>query len=387
MMKKSRLPLAFLKHSLLLPLLIAAVSCTSEKYSVENEYPVRVTKKKTLLCTFTGDIMAHNVNYQMENYSLIYKDVKTFLESDDLTFANFEIPVADSLPMSTYPKFNVHTPYLRAAVEGGFDVFSLSNNHSADQGLTGIKETAGAVMKLYAEGKIEGFSGLRDNPEDEIKPVLINKDSWTILFVAVTQILNIHDKASELVYYIPPTNQGRDEFKNKLMEMKEENPCDLFIVSIHTNEPEYVTKAPENKKEWFRELIRECGVDIVWAHHPHVSQEWEFIQVEGKTRQCFIIYSAGNFISGQRWNINTGNPDAAREYTGDAFIFRIAVTDETLTAIPVLITNYRNPETDRGGDGWYLTVKHFTSGFIETVPESLRDYYEARFSLMRKFLE
>ncbi len=376
---------AFLLFILLLA--ISFSSCTLRKYTEKTEEFEPEEKKKTLVCTFIGDIMAHNVNYQMDDYNIIYDDVRTFLLNDDLTFANFEIPVADSLPMATYPKFNVHTPYLLAAVNGGCDVFSLSNNHSADQGLTGIKETAAAVSKIYGEGKIAGFSGLKAGPEEDLKPVMINESGWRILFIAVTQILNIHDNASKLVYYIPPTKEKQAEFKKTLIKMREENPCDLFVVSIHTNEPEYVIKAPEKKRQWFSEIIKECGVDIVWAHHPHVSQEWETVMVEKKERPCFIMYSTGNFISGQRWNINTENPDAMREYTGDAYIFRIAVTDKTLTVIPVLVTNYRNPAAERGSGEWYLTVKHFTKSFMETVPESLQNYYKKRFSVMQEFIK
>ena len=90
--------------------------------------------------TFAGDIMAHTENWSMSDYSRIYQDVSSLLRNDDLTFANFETPVSNSLPLSTYPRFNVHSSYLDAAVEAGFDVFSLANNHSNDQGLAGVAE-------------------------------------------------------------------------------------------------------------------------------------------------------------------------------------------------------------------------------------------------------
>jgi poly-gamma-glutamate synthesis protein (capsule biosynthesis protein) len=85
-----------------------------------------------LVLTFAGDIMAHTVNFMMDDYRRIYEDLRPVLTADDLSFGNLETPVADSLPMSTFPSFNVHSAYLRAAVDGGFDVFSLANNHAND---------------------------------------------------------------------------------------------------------------------------------------------------------------------------------------------------------------------------------------------------------------
>lgn len=351
-----------------------------------------IRNEKPLTLTFTGDIMAHTVNYQTPDYTEIYADVTQFLRSDDITFSNLEIPVADSLPLSTYPRFNVHTPYLEAAVDAGCDVFSLANNHSNDQGAQGVRETLSTVERMRREGKIDAFSGLKERYDDEPRPVVIEKNGWKLLFFAVTQILNAYDEAGKLVYYVPPTEQGRAGFEESLKKMREENPCDLFVLSVHTNEPEYKTKAPETKKEWLRKLVRECGVDIVWAHHPHVMQEWETVpggeSGGGVPRQKLIIHSAGNFISGQRWNVNLEDPGAYREYTGDSYIFRVSVTRETLTAIPVLVTNYRNPSAEPGSGEWYLTIKHFNAEFIKSIEEEkLREYYEKRFELMMRFLE
>jgi len=74
-----------------------------------------------LLLGFVGDIMAHNVNYHMADYSRIYDGVSGILRSDDLTFANLEFPVDPALPQMTYPRFNNHPAYVRAAVEAGIE--------------------------------------------------------------------------------------------------------------------------------------------------------------------------------------------------------------------------------------------------------------------------
>ena len=132
----------------------------------------------SLTLSFAGDIMAHTVNFNMKNYDKIYDDVRSLLLGDDLTFGNLESPVAGDLPLSTYPRFNVHIPYLQAAISGGFDVFSLANNHSNDQGIAGIGGTWSSLAALPSDVY---YSGLKKNSTDGFQPVLIRKNGWKIL--------------------------------------------------------------------------------------------------------------------------------------------------------------------------------------------------------------
>ena len=337
--------------------------------------------------TFLGDIMAHDANQATPDLSWIYSDTASFLLSDDLTFANFETPLSASLPMSTYPRFNAHPPYLEAAIAGGCDVFSLANNHINDQGGDAIVETLDEFSKLLSNGEIAGFSGIRRVGADSMQPSIIEKKGWKILYLAATEILNDYSKALGLIYYTPASKSGRETFKKELARMRDENPCDLFILSLHTDEPEYVIEASAAKRAYFRELATECGVDIIWSHHPHVNQPWELIPRGEGERPAFAIYSSGNFISAQRTSHNTQNPSSSLEYTGDAFIFRVVVTENLLTPIPVLVTSYRDTSAPKDSRNRYFTVRHFNSRFIEGLEGEEKAYFQARFELMRQFMQ
>jgi Putative enzyme of poly-gamma-glutamate biosynthesis (capsule formation) len=325
----------------------------------------------------------------MDRYDRIYDDVRPLLMSDDLTFGNFEVPLADSLPMSTYPLFNVHSSYLDAAIAGGFDVFSLANNHANDQGTDGVMETIAATADASGEGLV--FSGLRKAISDEMKPAVIRKKGWTVLYLAVTEILNSYDGAGKLVYYVAPTEKARTQFLADLARMRKETPCDVFVLSVHSNESEYVRTVDAAKKKWFAELAA-SGVDIVWAHHPHVMQEWEygnFGDNAGRERTVLFMYSMGNFVSGQRFEPNLEDPGAPREYTGDAVLLKVRLeqrhTGETrfgydsLSVRPVPVTNWNDP---RGG----VVVRRFTGDFLQTLPPVWQAYYRARYELMRSYL-
>ena len=356
----------------------AAERIVTTEIKESNISTVPSSVKDELELTFCGDIMAHTVNFKMTNYDRIYDDVRPLLINDDITFGNFEVPIDDKLPLSTYPRFNVHTPYLESAIKGGFDVLSLANNHSNDQGIDGIQSTISVTGSMK---DIAGFSGLRNRENDAMVPQIIRKKDWTILFLSVTEILNSYDRAGKLIYYVSPKQKEREAFLQKIISFRKENPCDVFVLSIHLDEVEYGRVVSEEKKEWFRQL-GEAGVDVVWGHHPHVMQSWEQTTISG--RPVLYLFSMGNFISGQRFSPDISAPDAFREYTGDGVLMKVQLVRDINNTVemhvtPVPVTNYTDPDGD-------VLVKLFTRSFIDGLSPVLRKYYGERYSLMYAYL-
>jgi len=65
---------------------------------------------------------------------------------------------------------------------------------------------------------------------------------------------------------------------------------------------EYAEVISDKYKDWVQFMF-EAGADIVLASHPHVLQPVTFQTVtdpDGGERECFAIYSLGNFVSSQR---------------------------------------------------------------------------------------
>ncbi len=60
--------------------------------------PVRSLPTEPLRLSFVGDLMAHDVNYEMADYDRIYDGIRDLFLADDLTFANLELVVDPSRP-------------------------------------------------------------------------------------------------------------------------------------------------------------------------------------------------------------------------------------------------------------------------------------------------
>lgn len=345
-------------------------------------------KQQPLKLTFAGDIMAHNVNYNMKDYNLIYEDITDILYADDLSFANFETPVNDELPYETYPTFNVQSPYAYAAITAGFDVFSLANNHTNDQGLQGIEST----LAFFNSVRQKNIYSAGIKKDSSISYDLIQTQGWTILFVAITELVNSPKDVKEFNMY-SFTEKGRATLKQDVTTLQKEYPHDLFILSVHVADAEYITTITDARRKWFYELL-DIGVDIVWANHPHVTKEWELIQsADSDTIDKLIMYSIGNTISGQNTPRlrNYEDPSDPMEYTGTSVLLQVDVTqkkilpikrvdalEETnLTANPTIITTHID-------ENYNFIIKRLTEDFINSQNKKNADYYFERLNLMKK---
>ena len=303
---------------------------------------------------FAGDIMAHTNNYHISSFDKIWRDVKYLIDGNDLVFANIEAPIDTTKPVSNYPNFNMPQNYVQAAVDAGFNVFSLCNNHSNDQYLDGIKETLKTVDRICEQAAKNAnprslyFSGLKNSKESEFSYNIIEKSGWKILFLPMTELLNRPD-FSEYINYIKTDDASRNEFIDYVKKLREKNPCTIFILSFHTAEPEYTRNITSRQEKFYKELIKN-GVDIIWANHAHIIKNRKIIVDTETNCDKLIMYANGNTISGQRRNpdLTSKNPNGERDNTGDGLFYKVTLKKDNKGSVkikkcePIFITTYIN---------------------------------------------
>lgn len=293
---------------------------------------------EVLTFSFVGDIMAHSVNFEMPDYDRIYDTVRDLLSQDHASFANLEFPVDETAPYATYPRFNVHPPYVEAAIRGGFDVFSLANNHSTDRFGPGVLETLDAAEAL-SEGYGVRFSGLRRDAGAPWELEILDIEGVRVGFVAFTGFLNDPWNGAELVYL---ADYRMAESRAALLQAVEawDAECEILIVSYHAG-IEYVVDPDPGKAAFLREMVA-AGADVVWAHHPHVLQPWELVPgPDGGDK--LVLHSLGNFISGQTWRLSAGDYRRRRAFTGDTAVVQVQLHADrkrstVLDVVPQLVT-------------------------------------------------
>ena len=384
---------------ILMPLLLV-ISCGSTKIeSPPEEIATEETcSESQLTLLFAGDIMAHSVNYNFGNFDAIWSDIAPAVSAADLAFANVEAPVDDKLPWSTYPQFNMHGTYIDAAIKAGFDVFSLANNHTNDQSLSGMKGT----LSYFKKHKHVQACGIKEKANAPLTYQIIEKNGWKILFVAFTEILNSPDSAS-YIDHIPTKGKKHETILSDLKKLREEHPCDVFVVSVHADEPEYVRKVFDYQKKFYHALIKEAGADVVWSNHAHIVKEWEIVpqnedahEADGTSGEHggLIMYANGNTISGQRSNPQFKSPETDRDYTGDGLLMTVTLTKKMYSdgkaeisiekLEPLFITTYITP-------AWQFVIRLMDDDLLHSLRRAglntWADYLAERKKIMEAYKE
>jgi poly-gamma-glutamate synthesis protein (capsule biosynthesis protein) len=216
-----------------------------------------------------GDIMmGRKVEDFTNQFGLSYPflNIKNIFRGFDIVCGNLEGPVmekAPSIPLNSV-SFAYPIEVIKELKKIGFNLLTLSNNHSLDKGLEVLKQTRSYLI----ENGIQPLGDYR----------LCNKDYYyyykNLLFIGANLVYQNENCVSELV-------------KN-IKDIKEKDPSTFIIVIPHWG-TEYVHYPNDFQKETAHLLI-DAGADLIVGHHPHVVQSIE------KYRDKLIFYSLGNFV-------------------------------------------------------------------------------------------
>lgn len=301
-----------------------------------------------------------------ENYTWI----KEYIEAADLALVNIETTVSDGPNYSGRPgSFAVPDSFASALKNAGFDVAFTCNNHTLDQGVSGLKNTVEELRE-------EGFTvvGTRLN-SSENRSTVIDVKGVKIGIVAYTyetgtpgdtRTLNgsrIPDEALELLnsYRYEGSNssnavvasEDKALIANEIAWCKSQG-AEFIIGYFHWDRfNEYVEKVTNLEKDLAR-FAAEQGVDVIFGSHPHVVQTMEVLEltVDGKEKQVPVYYSLGNFISNQNKESFAALDDPNGAVCQEELLAKLTITynrtqgtitfDE-ISAVPLYVARYKDP--------------------------------------------
>lgn len=259
------------------------------------------TQDITFNMAVIGDIMCHNTQYtdaynsssDTYDFSYVFENIKTYIKTADIAVGNLETTFAGkNVGYSSYPTFNTPEALADNLKSLGIDVLSTANNHSLDKGYKGIESTID-----YLDQADISHTGTFKSEEDQNTILIKNVKDVKIAFLSYTYGTNGIPVPSGKNYCINLID--KDLIKKHLELAKKENP-DIICVNMHWG-IEYQT-VQNKEQEDLADFLFKNGVDIILGSHPHVLQPMEKRTIaldDGTTKDGFVIYSLGNFISGQ----------------------------------------------------------------------------------------
>ncbi len=275
-------------HRLLLTLILACGSFSSIAQD---------STKLSLL--FIGDIMQHDTQiaaaYDAEtktyNYDPCFEKVKPVFESADLTIGNLELSLGGP-PYKGYPNFSAPDELVHTLIKSGVDVLVTANNHCLDRGKKGLQRTISVLDTL----RIPHTGTFVDSTHRaNTYPLLLEKNGIRFSLLNYTYGTNgIPVTKPNIVNYIDTTQIAAD-----IIKAKEQHP-DLIITFFHWGD-EY-QRLPNKAQKSLTEFCFKKGVKLVIGAHPHVLQPMEW----RKESDQLVVYSLGNFVSGQSSRYKNG---------------------------------------------------------------------------------
>ena len=262
---------------------------------LENQQEVVIDdpiKKSSLSLIMGGDALIHSAVYVDAKISDNQYDFKGMLEyikpittQYDLAYYNQETILGGSeLGLSTYPQFNSPYEVGDAFIDAGFNVISLANNHTLDNSYRkGDKLIVNS--RNYWNSKDVMVNGSATSLEERNNIDIREKNGITYALLSYTTTTNGLTRKNN--YHV---NWYTEKTVKEDVELVRDK-VDFLMVAMHWG-TEYNTGVTNGQKK-IAKYLASLDVDLVIGTHPHVIEPAEYID------DTFVIYSLGNFISGQ----------------------------------------------------------------------------------------
>lgn len=237
-----------------------------------------------VLLSFLGDLSIGD-SYQYKQTSASYHAVidekgyewpfslvSDYLRADDLTIANLEV-VFTTRGKHTEKMYNLagDPDHVNVLLSGSVEMVNTVNNHCMDFMQGGYEDS----LKTLEDAGISHFGSVYPGSE-------FGYDNLGLLDVEGVRI--------GFIGFSYPQDSDQKKIASRIQKLKEEENCDLVIVSLHWGRETHMT--PESWQMIYAKEIMNAGADVIWGHHPHVIQPIQFYK--GKP----ILYSTGNFTFG-----------------------------------------------------------------------------------------
>ncbi len=242
-----------------------------------------------------GDIMLGGTGtpeFERFGYDYPFDKTRQLLKQSHIVFGNLEGPLTHTDHEAVTKKYRYRSAPEKVApalLNAGFNVVSLANNHTMDQGAEGLRHTLEALDLVGIK-----HTGAGMNLAEARKPAILEASGARVAFLAYTLTFPEEFWATA---ERPGSPFGHEsQVRADIAAAKQQ--ADIVLVSFHWGQ-EGKTELRDYQKQLGRAAI-DAGAAAVIGHHPHVLQGVE------RYKHGVILYSLGNFAFG------TYGPEAFR---------------------------------------------------------------------------
>lgn len=240
----------------------------------------------TVKLNFAGDIIFSGKVGELlkkQGYGYSYSLLDGMFKKDDLTVVNLETPITTGGVGAANKQFVFKGPpeALDALKSAGIDAVNLANNHTLDQGETGLLDT----LKHLSKRGIP-YVGAGADSKEAYSAQYFERQGIKIALLGFTRVMPVIEWKAEAGK--PGLASVYDSAEALKAIAAARQKADLVVVFTHWGK-ERMEQYDKTQQTLGHSFI-DAGADLVIGGHPHVLQGIE--PYKGK----WIAYSTGNFI-------------------------------------------------------------------------------------------
>jgi poly-gamma-glutamate synthesis protein (capsule biosynthesis protein) len=261
-----------------------------------------------LTISLGGDLMPYQF-INKKTCSRLWDSCGEFFFSSDIVFANLETPVDTRKAPGIVPEVMLNDMLFNADEEifsifnpikkfKGFDVLSVANNHSLDQGKDGLAHTL-----QFLKNKNIAYCGAAHSPNLVNDFPVINKNGINAAFIAFTFSLNKFELGEDewLCNHVRLNKPHADISRIvKQAAIARERGADIVILSLHMGNA-YQAYPSSHIIDTIHRICKEAMIEVVVTGHPHNPQPVEWFeypdQKSNRFKKSLIFYSLGDFVA------------------------------------------------------------------------------------------
>ena len=243
--------------------------------------------------SFAGDVhFAGRVAVRLDDPATVFGSAHAALTSADLTMVNLETAIATGgEPAPKEFTFRAPPSALSALAASGVDVATMANNHGADYGAEGIRESLRAIRR-------SGFPvvGIGRDERAAFAPFTTTLNGTRVAIIAADQV---QDETTLRLYSAGPHTPGvANAFSPLLLDSVRRAHAAGYVVVVYLHWGIEYRTCPSALQTGLAGQLADAGAAAVVGSHAHVLQGAGWLR-DG----TYVSYGLGNYL----WWMSFGN--------------------------------------------------------------------------------